>query len=54
MKTDSYALDDKRTFTDGRDDIPYIIKQFRKRRETDPTDQKAKCFYVPAWIDLDR
>ena len=31
MEADGYALDDKRTFTDGRGDTPDIIEQFRKR-----------------------
>jgi len=47
MEADGYSLDDKRTFIDGRGDIPDIIEQFRKRRETEPTDRKAKCFCVP-------
>jgi len=47
MEADGYSLDDKRTFIDGRGDIPDIIEQFRKRREANPTDRKAKCFYVP-------
>ena len=33
MEADGYALDDKRTFTDGRGDTPDIIEQFRKRRQ---------------------
>lgn len=47
MEADGYSLDDKRTFIDGRGDIPDIIEQFRQRREADPTDRKAKCFFVP-------
>ncbi len=47
METDGYSLDDKRTFIDGKGDIPDIIEQFRVRRERDPTDRKAKCFFVP-------
>ncbi len=47
MEADGYSLDDKRTFIDGRGDIPDIIEQFRKRRKANPTDRKAKCFYVP-------
>ena len=47
MEADGYSLDDKRTFIDGRGDIPDIIEQFQKRREANPTDRKAKCFYVP-------
>lgn len=47
MEADGYSLDDKRTFIDGKGDIPDIIEQFRERRDTNPTDRKAKCFYVP-------
>ncbi len=47
MEADGYSLDDKRTFIDGKGDIPDIIEQFGKRRDTNPTDRKAKCFYVP-------
>ena len=47
MEADGYSLDDKRTFIDGKGDIPDIIEQFRARRERDPTDRKAKCFFVP-------
>ena len=48
MEADGYSLDDKRTPTDRKGDIPDIIEQFRKRREEKPTDRKGKCFYVPA------
>jgi type I restriction enzyme M protein len=47
MEADGYSLDDKRTFIDCRGDIPDIIEQFRTRRGANPTDRKAKCFYVP-------
>ncbi|GAA5263240.1 type I restriction-modification system subunit M [Methanocalculus sp. MC3] len=47
MEADGYSLDDKRTFIDGKGDIPDIIEQFRNRRAAEPTDRKAKCFYVP-------
>ncbi|WP_263478218.1 HsdM family class I SAM-dependent methyltransferase [Methanoculleus thermophilus] len=47
MEADGYSLDDKRTFIDGKGDIPDIIKRFRERRDTDPTDRKARCFHVP-------
>jgi type I restriction enzyme M protein len=46
MEADGYSLDDKRTFIDGKGDIPDIIERFKKRREERPTDRKAKCFYV--------
>ena len=47
MKSDGYSLDDKRTFIDGKGDIPDIIERYRKRREENPTDRKGKCFFVP-------
>lgn len=47
MKADGYSLDDKRTFIDGKGDIPDIIERFRKRKEEDPQDRKGKCFFVP-------
>jgi len=47
MEADGYSLDDKRTFIDGKGDIPDTIERFRERRDTNPTDRKAKCFYVP-------
>jgi type I restriction enzyme M protein len=40
-------LDDKRTFIDGKGDMPDIIQRFRKRYEENPTDRKGKCFFVP-------
>ena len=48
MEADGYSLDDKRTPTDMKGDIPDIIERFRKRREENPGDRKGKCFYVPA------
>jgi type I restriction enzyme M protein len=47
MKADGYSLDDKRTFIDGKGDIPDIIERFRKRKEENPQDRKGKCFFVP-------
>lgn len=47
MTSDGYSLDDKRTFIDGKGDIPDIIEKYRKRREENYEDRKAKCFYVP-------
>ena len=47
MDADGYSLDDKRTFIDGKGDIPDIIQQYRKRQEKNPTDRKGKCFFVP-------
>jgi type I restriction enzyme M protein len=47
MNADGYSLDDKRTFIDGKGDMPDIIQRFRKRYEENPTDRKGKCFFVP-------
>ena len=47
MDADGYSLDDKRTFIDGKGDIPDIIRHFRDRKKENPTDRKAKCFFVP-------
>ena len=47
MESDGYSLDDKRTFIDGKGDIPDIIERYRNRREENPTDRKGKCFFVP-------
>jgi len=47
MEADGYSLDDKRTFIDGKGDIPDIIEHFRSRKKDDPSDRKAKFFYVP-------
>jgi type I restriction enzyme M protein len=47
MDADGYSLDDKRTFIDGKGDIPDIIRHFRDRKKENLTDRKAKCFFVP-------
>jgi len=47
MDADGYSLDDKRTFIDGKGDIPNIIQEYRKRHENAPQDRKKKCFFVP-------
>ncbi|RLF60634.1 MAG: SAM-dependent DNA methyltransferase, partial [Thermoplasmata archaeon] len=47
MTSDGYSLDDKRTFIDGKGDIPDIIERFKKRYEENPTDRKGKCFFIP-------
>ncbi|MEW5936649.1 MAG: class I SAM-dependent DNA methyltransferase [Candidatus Thermoplasmatota archaeon] len=47
MESDGYSLDDKRTFIDGKGDIPDIIAQFKARNARNPQDRKAKCFFVP-------
>ena len=47
MEADGYSLDDKRTFIDGKGDIPDIEERFRARKKENLTDRKGKCFYVP-------
>jgi type I restriction enzyme M protein len=47
MTADGYSLDDKRTFIDGKGDIPDIIDKFKKRETEKFEDRKAKCFFVP-------
>ena len=46
MKADGYSLDDKRTFMDGKGDIPDIINNFDKRDIEQFEDRKANCFFV--------
>ena len=47
MDSDGYSLDDKRNRIDGKGDIPDIVERFRARKTENPSDRKAKCFYVP-------
>jgi type I restriction enzyme M protein len=47
MEADGYSLDDKRTYVDGKGDIPDIVGRFRNRKKESPTDRKKKFFYVP-------
>ena len=47
MEADGFSLDDKRTFIDGKGDIPDILDKFRDRNNGKFEDRKAKCFYVP-------
>lgn len=47
MEADGYSLDDKRAFIDGKGDIPDIIRHYHNRKKENPTDRKAKCFFVP-------
>ncbi len=47
MISDGYSLDDKRTFIDGKGDIPDIIDKFKQRNTHKFEDRKAKCFFVP-------
>ncbi|MDP3066719.1 MAG: N-6 DNA methylase, partial [Methanobacteriaceae archaeon] len=45
MEADGYSLDDKRTFIDGKGDIPDIIEKYNNKEYLE--DRKAKCFAVP-------
>ena len=47
MASDGYSLDDKRTFIDGKGDIPDIVAKFKSRDKEKFEDRKAKCFFVP-------
>jgi len=47
MESDGYSLDDKRTFIDGKGDIPDIIEKFKSRGKEKFESRKAKCFFVP-------
>ncbi len=47
MTADGFSLDDKRTFIDGKGDIPGIIEKFKKRDKEKLEDRTAKCFFVP-------
>lgn len=47
MDADGYSLDDKRTFIDGKGDIPDIIQHYRNRKKENPSDRKGKRFFVP-------
>ena len=47
MEADGFSLDDKRTFIDGKGDIPDILEHFEKRDKENPADRRKKYFYVP-------
>ena len=47
MKSDGFSLDDKRTFIDGKGNIPDIIAKFKQKESEKFEDRKASCFYVP-------
>lgn len=46
MEADGFSLDDKRTFIDGKGDIPDILERFKKRYEEKNEDRKKKHFFV--------
>ncbi|MFH0711553.1 MAG: N-6 DNA methylase [archaeon] len=47
MEADGFSLDDKRTETPNKNDIPDILERFEKRKKEDNEDRKAKHFFVP-------
>ncbi|MDD3137268.1 MAG: N-6 DNA methylase [Methanoregula sp.] len=47
MDADGYSRDDKRTFIDGKGDIPDIVRHYHNRKIENSTDRKGKCFFVP-------
>jgi len=53
MEADGYSLDDKRTFIDGKGDIPDIIEKFNKKNEEDLEDRKASALWFH-WMRLKR
>jgi len=42
-----YSLDDKRTFIDGKGDIPDIIEKFKGKDKEKFEDRKSKMFLRP-------
>ena len=46
MKADGFSLDDKRSPI-AENDIPDVIEKFHARNPEEPSDRKAKCFFVP-------
>src|SRR3989338_4671754 len=47
MESDGFSLDDKRTFIDGKGDIPDILELVNNGDNTEQTDRKKKHFFVP-------
>lgn len=47
MQADGYSLDDKRTFIDGKGDIPDILEKVKNINSNAFHDRKARYFYVP-------
>lgn len=47
MEADGYSLDDKRTFIDGKGDIPHIIQKFKEKDSENFEDRKEKGFSIP-------
>ncbi|MGV8142162.1 MAG: type I restriction-modification system subunit M [Candidatus Pacearchaeota archaeon] len=47
MESDGFSLDDKRTFIDGKGDIPEILDLVKRGNKEGQTDRKKKHFFVP-------
>ncbi|MDR3062947.1 MAG: type I restriction-modification system subunit M [Methanobrevibacter sp.] len=47
MESDGFSLDDKRTFIDGKGDIPDVIEKFSEKKKEKFNNRKEKCFIVP-------
>ena len=47
MNADGFSLDDKRTFIDGKGNIPDIIAKFKQKETEKFEDRKGSCFFVP-------
>jgi type I restriction enzyme M protein len=47
MESDGFSLDDKRTFIDGKGDLPDILEKYKSKEINDFEDRKTKCFIVP-------
>ncbi len=47
MEADGFSLDDKRTFIDGKGDIPEILELIKNGDKQSQTDRKKKHFFVP-------
>ncbi|MBS3083544.1 N-6 DNA methylase, partial [Candidatus Pacearchaeota archaeon] len=47
MESDGFSLDDKRTFIDGKGDIPEILELLKNNNKTEQKDRKKKHFFIP-------
>lgn len=47
LESDGFSLDDKRTFIDGKGDLPDILEKYKTKEINDFEDRKTKCFFVP-------
>jgi type I restriction enzyme M protein len=47
MQADGFSLDDKRSPTPDKDDIPDVLASWRARNPKKPGKRTDKCFFVP-------